>query len=50
MMTNMISGLSDMRGAIDRTGAARGADTASVLAEVGVGDAELARLRDEGVV
>jgi crotonobetainyl-CoA:carnitine CoA-transferase CaiB-like acyl-CoA transferase len=49
-MTNMISRLSDTPGGIERTGAAVGADTAEVLAELGVGDAELARLREKGVV
>ena len=49
-MTNMISRLSDTPGRIERTGAAHGADTAEVLAEIGVGDAELERLRAAGVV
>ncbi|MCW2965133.1 MAG: Succinyl-CoA--D-citramalate CoA-transferase [Actinomycetia bacterium] len=49
-MTNMISRLSDTPGSIERTGAPHGADTAAVLAEVGVDDAELARLRAVGVV
>jgi crotonobetainyl-CoA:carnitine CoA-transferase CaiB-like acyl-CoA transferase len=49
-MTNMISRLSDTPGGIERTGAAHGADTAEVLAEIGVDDAELERLRAEGVV
>jgi crotonobetainyl-CoA:carnitine CoA-transferase CaiB-like acyl-CoA transferase len=49
-MTNMISRLSDTPGRIERTGAAHGADTAEVLAEIGVGDAELERLRAVGVV
>ncbi len=49
-MTNMISRLSETPGAIERTGRAHGADTAEVLAEVGVDDAELARLRAGGVV
>jgi crotonobetainyl-CoA:carnitine CoA-transferase CaiB-like acyl-CoA transferase len=49
-MTNMISRLSDTPGGIERTGAAVGADTAEVLAELGVGEAELARLRETGVV
>lgn len=49
-MTNMISRLSDTPGGIERTGAAHGADTAAVLAEVGVDDVELERLRAAGVV
>jgi crotonobetainyl-CoA:carnitine CoA-transferase CaiB-like acyl-CoA transferase len=49
-MTNMISRLSDTPGGIERTGAPHGADTAAVLAEVGVDDAELERLRTAGVV
>ncbi len=49
-MTNMISRLSDTPGSIERTGGALGADTAEVLAEVGVDAAELDRLRGEGVV
>jgi crotonobetainyl-CoA:carnitine CoA-transferase CaiB-like acyl-CoA transferase len=49
-MTNMISRLSDTPGGIERAGAAHGADTAAVLAEVGVDDAELKRLRAAGVV
>jgi crotonobetainyl-CoA:carnitine CoA-transferase CaiB-like acyl-CoA transferase len=49
-MTNMISRLSDTPGGIERTGAAVGADTTEVLAELGVDDAELARLRENGVV
>jgi crotonobetainyl-CoA:carnitine CoA-transferase CaiB-like acyl-CoA transferase len=49
-MTNMISRLSDTPGGIERTGAPQGADTAAVLAEVGVDDAELERLRAAGVV
>jgi crotonobetainyl-CoA:carnitine CoA-transferase CaiB-like acyl-CoA transferase len=49
-MTNMISRLSDTPGGIERTGGAVGADTADVLAELGVEPAELERLRGEGVV
>ena len=49
-MTNMISRLSDTPGGIERTGAAHGADTAEVLAEVDVDDTELERLRAAGVV
>jgi crotonobetainyl-CoA:carnitine CoA-transferase CaiB-like acyl-CoA transferase len=49
-MTNMISRLSDTPGGIERTGAAHGADTAEVLAELGIDAAELERLRDAGVV
>jgi crotonobetainyl-CoA:carnitine CoA-transferase CaiB-like acyl-CoA transferase len=49
-MTNMISRLSDTPGRIDHPGRAQGADTAAVLAEVGVDAAELERLRAAGVV
>jgi crotonobetainyl-CoA:carnitine CoA-transferase CaiB-like acyl-CoA transferase len=49
-MTNMISRLSDTPGGIERTGAAHGADTTEVLAEIGVDDTELERLRAAGVV
>jgi crotonobetainyl-CoA:carnitine CoA-transferase CaiB-like acyl-CoA transferase len=49
-MTNMISRLSDTPGGIDRTGAAHGADTTEVLAELGVDDTELERLRAVGAV
>ena len=49
-MTNMISRLSDTPGGIERTGRSHGADTAEVLAEVGVDAAELERLRAGGVV
>jgi crotonobetainyl-CoA:carnitine CoA-transferase CaiB-like acyl-CoA transferase len=49
-MTNMISRLSDTPGGIEHAGAAHGADTAEVLGAIGVDDAELARLRSEGVV
>jgi crotonobetainyl-CoA:carnitine CoA-transferase CaiB-like acyl-CoA transferase len=49
-MTNMISRLSDTPGGIERTRAAVGADTSDVLAELGVDDAELERLRAAGVV
>jgi crotonobetainyl-CoA:carnitine CoA-transferase CaiB-like acyl-CoA transferase len=49
-MTNMISRLSDTPGTIERTGRAHGADTAEVLAEVGIDEAELERLRAAGVV
>jgi crotonobetainyl-CoA:carnitine CoA-transferase CaiB-like acyl-CoA transferase len=49
-MTNMISRLSETPGGIERTGRAHGADTAEVLAEVGVDAAELERLRAGGVV
>ena len=49
-MTNMISRLSDTPGGIERSGAAQGADTAEVLAEIGIDGAELERLRAGGVV
>jgi crotonobetainyl-CoA:carnitine CoA-transferase CaiB-like acyl-CoA transferase len=50
MMSNVVSRLSSTPGRIDRAGAAHGADTAKVLAEVGVGAEELARLREQEVV
>ena len=50
LMTNVISRLSETPGAIDHAGREQGADNAAVFAEVGVDDAELARLRAEGVV
>ena len=50
LMTNVISRLSETPGAIAHAGGAHGADTASVLAEVGVDRDELERLRGEGVV
>ena len=49
-MTNMISRLSDTPGGIERAGGAQGADTAEVLAEIGIDGAELERLRAGGVV
>jgi crotonobetainyl-CoA:carnitine CoA-transferase CaiB-like acyl-CoA transferase len=49
-MTNMISRLSDTPGGIERTGAVHGADTAEVLAEIGVDDTALERLRAVGAV
>jgi crotonobetainyl-CoA:carnitine CoA-transferase CaiB-like acyl-CoA transferase len=49
-MTNMVSRLSETPGRIDHTGRPHGADTATVLAEVGVDEAELERLRAAGVV
>jgi crotonobetainyl-CoA:carnitine CoA-transferase CaiB-like acyl-CoA transferase len=49
-MSNVISRLSATPASIEHTGGAHGADTAEVLAEVGIGDDELARLRAEGVV
>jgi len=50
MMSNVISRLSETPGEVERAGAAHGADTAAVLAEVGVDAAELQRLRAAGVV
>ncbi|HEY6961406.1 MAG TPA: CoA transferase [Gaiellaceae bacterium] len=50
LMTNVISRLSETPGAIEHAGGEQGADTAEVLAEVGVDEAELARLRRTGVV
>jgi crotonobetainyl-CoA:carnitine CoA-transferase CaiB-like acyl-CoA transferase len=49
MMSNVISRLAETPGKIERTGAAHGADTPEVLAEVGVGATELEQLRREGV-
>ena len=49
-MPNVISRLSETPGAIRSAGRAHGADTDEVLAELGVGAGELARLREEGVV
>jgi crotonobetainyl-CoA:carnitine CoA-transferase CaiB-like acyl-CoA transferase len=50
LMTNVISRLSETPGAIEHAGREQGADTAGVLAEVGVDAAELERLRAEGIV
>jgi len=50
LMTNVISRLSETPGRIDHAGGVHGADTAAVLAEVGVDGDELERLRGEGVV
>jgi crotonobetainyl-CoA:carnitine CoA-transferase CaiB-like acyl-CoA transferase len=49
-MPNVIARLSETPGSIRWAGRAHGADTEAVLAEVGVGADELARLRAEGVV
>jgi crotonobetainyl-CoA:carnitine CoA-transferase CaiB-like acyl-CoA transferase len=49
-MSNVPSRLSDTPGTIERAGPAHGADTASVLAELGVGAGELERLRASGAV
>ncbi len=49
-MTNVLTRLSETPGEIRWTGRTHGADTAAVLAEVGVGADELERLRGEGVV
>jgi crotonobetainyl-CoA:carnitine CoA-transferase CaiB-like acyl-CoA transferase len=49
-MPNVISRLSETPGKIRHAGRAHGADTESVLAELGVGADELARLRSEGAV
>jgi crotonobetainyl-CoA:carnitine CoA-transferase CaiB-like acyl-CoA transferase len=50
MMSNVISRLSETPGSVERTGGVHGADTASVLAELGLGADDFARLRSEGVV
>jgi crotonobetainyl-CoA:carnitine CoA-transferase CaiB-like acyl-CoA transferase len=49
-MPNVVTRLSDTPGEIRHAGRAHGADTESVLAEIGVGAEELRRLREEGVV
>jgi crotonobetainyl-CoA:carnitine CoA-transferase CaiB-like acyl-CoA transferase len=49
-MPNVVSRLSDTPGEIRHAGRAHGADTEAVLAGLGVGPDELARLRSEGVV
>jgi crotonobetainyl-CoA:carnitine CoA-transferase CaiB-like acyl-CoA transferase len=49
-MSNVISRLSATPGAVDRAGAAHGADTAEVLAELGIDSEGLARLRAGGAV
>ena len=49
-MSNMVTRLSRTPGAVGRTGAAHGADTAEVLAEIGIGPEELQRLREQEVV
>ncbi len=48
-MPGVIARLSETPGSIGRAGAAHGADTAAVLAEVGVTPAELEALRAEGI-
>jgi crotonobetainyl-CoA:carnitine CoA-transferase CaiB-like acyl-CoA transferase len=50
LMTNVVSRLSETPAEIRATGGLHGADTDSVLTELGVDDHELARLRAEGVV
>jgi crotonobetainyl-CoA:carnitine CoA-transferase CaiB-like acyl-CoA transferase len=50
LMTNLISRLSETPGRIERAGGAHGADTAAVLAELGVDDERLEQLRAGGVV
>jgi crotonobetainyl-CoA:carnitine CoA-transferase CaiB-like acyl-CoA transferase len=47
-MSNVISRLSATPGAVDSTGAAHGAHTEEVLAEIGVDGDRLARLREAG--
>jgi crotonobetainyl-CoA:carnitine CoA-transferase CaiB-like acyl-CoA transferase len=49
-MTNVISRLSQTPGEIERAGGRHGRDTDAVFGELGVGPAELERLRDAGVV
>ena len=49
-MQNVIFGLSASPGSIRWTGRRHGVDTAAVLAEIGVGDDELSRLRSVGAV
>lgn len=50
LMSNVIARLSATPGEIRWAGRAHGADTAAVLAEVGIDEEELARLRSEGAV
>jgi crotonobetainyl-CoA:carnitine CoA-transferase CaiB-like acyl-CoA transferase len=50
VMTNVVSRLSETPGEIRTTGGRHGVDTDAVLAELGVTDEEIARLRAEGVV
>jgi crotonobetainyl-CoA:carnitine CoA-transferase CaiB-like acyl-CoA transferase len=49
-MSNVVTRLSETPGAVEWTGRAHGADTAEVLAEVGIGVDELELLRAEGAV
>jgi crotonobetainyl-CoA:carnitine CoA-transferase CaiB-like acyl-CoA transferase len=49
-MLNLVSRLSETPGAIEHAGKPQGRDTASVLAELGVAEAELERLRSAGAV
>lgn len=49
-MQNVLFRLSETPGAIRWTGRPHGADTAEVLAELGLTETELARLREEGAV
>jgi crotonobetainyl-CoA:carnitine CoA-transferase CaiB-like acyl-CoA transferase len=49
-MSNVISRLSETPGSVQRAGPAHGADTEEVLAELGIGADELARLREAGAV
>jgi len=49
-MTGVISRLSETPGEIRATGGRHGADTDAILADLGVEAAEVARLREEGVV
>jgi crotonobetainyl-CoA:carnitine CoA-transferase CaiB-like acyl-CoA transferase len=50
LMSNVVARLSETPGEIRWTGRAHGADTVEVLAELGIGDDELATLRAEGAV
>ena len=49
-MQNVLSRLSETPGSIRWAGRPHGADTAEVLAEIGVDAAELAELRERGIV
>jgi crotonobetainyl-CoA:carnitine CoA-transferase CaiB-like acyl-CoA transferase len=49
-MSSLASRLSATPGSVEWAGPAHGADTADVLAEIGIGSDELEQLRSDGVV